>query len=314
MVCRTPMIKNKTTFNGLLFFALFLTVIATQKYAYANDTQYPLFKVSKDGVSFWLVGSMHTGNKEIINDEKLNSIIDAGIGVCLEYNPNDREGNSKVGKVVYYNPPNITLEKRLDSDLYKAVSKIFLQLFSSNSDFEDMSPYSVANLLENINLYNKVGLDSFTSSQSIDHYIVNRAKTSNIKILGLEKTEELSERFLAITEDEWNIYVKGYLEMFFCELCSKNYFGHIRSSYERTPDPEHSYKNLMEAMSTGPKISDIYEKLFFGVRNLNMVKRIQSEVIEKKQCSVVAVGAAHLGGENGILNLFNTSGFTFLQE
>ena len=75
MVCRTPMIKNKTTFNGLLFFALFLTVIATQKYAYANDAQYPLFKVSKDGVSFWLVGSMHTGNKEIINDEKLNSII-----------------------------------------------------------------------------------------------------------------------------------------------------------------------------------------------------------------------------------------------
>jgi len=63
--------------------------------------------------------------------------------------------------------------------------------------------------------------------------------------------------------------------------------------------------NLMETNS--PEIKK-YDDLFLVNRNTNWIPVIMNEI--NKQSSFIAVGAAHLGGQTGILQLLANKGYT----
>ena len=60
-------------------------------------------------------------------------------------------------------------------------------------------------------------------------------------------------------------------------------------------------------MNTDTKFGK-YEDLLMGNRNKNWIDKIKNYT--KQKPSFFAVGAAHLGGENGVLNLLQKAGYT----
>lgn len=277
--------------------------------SFAEGNSIPLFQLSNGSSSFWIIGSMHVGNKILKEIPELDNVIRMSKGVCFEHDPFDQKSIKETETSVYFNPANITLEHRIGQQAFERLKRQISGMFPATESFQTMSPFAAAGILESINPYGNDSFHTFNPTLSLDQYIKERALSLKIKIHGLESGNSVTHSFSKISNEDWTRYVNGYLNMLNCISCSSDYFSFLRKSYNLSADPEQTYSDLMNAMTMGPKIADVYEKIFFKERNPEMVHRIQHYAIDAKQCDLVVVGAAHLGGTNGVLRLLKKSGF-----
>ncbi len=166
------------------------------------------------------------------------------------------------------------------------------------SYFDRMKPLYVAMMLEMMS-----GDDSILSTADpfLDQYFEISAKKQQKKIWGLETAEEQMSIFEVMTyKDQADLLMKS-----------------IRNYSEDTTefqDMIQSYLNndLAEMMEFENDFSipdSLYDALITN-RNIRMSARIDSMV--RKQSTFIAVGAGHLGGEEGLVSLLRSKGYTVL--
>ena len=138
--------------------------------------------------------------------------------------------------------------------------------------------------------------------QSFEEALMKVTKAQEEEILGLETVKEQLEVFDAIPYEDQLIdlmrSVKDNLAY------DKKFFAQMLENYEK--EDLNSLMDIMEdeAFLTSSKHSD---KLLDG-RNRNWISKIES--IAKEKATFFGVGAGHLGGKNGVINLLRKQGFT----
>ena len=77
-------------------------------------------------------------------------------------------------------------------------------------------------------------------------------------------------------------------------------------------DTEQMVKNvLIEPQQEYPELREVYKKIYTD-RNLKMAKKI-SQFLQQNEIYFVVVGAGHLIGEQGIVNLLKNRGYKVTQ-
>lgn len=250
----------------------------------------PNGKISK------VFGTMHLIDKDMnILFNHISHHIKQSRIVFIEYTLDKNDSSSISGKLVN---TNRAIETRLSNKELHALKKF---LKSNNIPFnflKNASPSLIYGYLINPKSINNL---------PIDFMIGDFAVEQNIPVQGLEPAREVFERMLILDDS-------------FFSQALKNTLSHVNllPSYRKKMKSLYFNEDLIGIINSltipeiSPKINNNYMKSLINERNLNMFHRAQHEL--DLGDAFIAVGAAHLGGEQGLLNLLKKAGYKIFRH
>lgn len=275
----------------VLAFFLIITsssIIAQKKY------QGLLWEVSGNGMSesSYLYGTMHVSNKLAFNvSDSFYHCLNAVEAIALESSPESwmkEYRNMGAFPKNYYDYGN---------DFYKKAFKV------------SQSPSDVIfNLLENKNsLMNQIlyrfspGSEDYQENTYLDMFIFQAGAKNGKIIHSLETFEEVMKlSVLAMTPDKDKEKDNGYNS--YLENNNENRFVMLEEAYRRGD------LDQIDSISKSNNPTKVYHKYFIVERNKNMVRRLDS--IMQTKSVFTGIGAAHLPGKEGAIELLRDLGYT----
>ena len=193
-----------------------------------------------------------------------------------------------------------TIQENISEDTSQLLNSFLMHNSIPLQDILKMKPAMLAFTLSTLKLL-KMG---FTPEYGIDMYFCQKANGEK-SIIELETMEEqLSLIFDMPNENLLLKYTLLDLENM------EKLFRDIVESW-RNGDQMAMEKILLNPYEKYPEFKPILEKMFYE-RNIKMVSTIKDLLKEKKKFFVV-VGAGHLVGENGIIQLMQSPNYTIQQ-
>lgn len=277
-----------------LFFALSVL------FSFSVSAQYTslLWKISGNGLQkpSYLFGTMHTSDKRVLNmsNAAMPYFAEANM-YAMELDPKESFNLSLVSKLMM--GKGHSLKAMIPEREYQILDSIVKQQVGfSMKLFDNIAPIFVMTILQT------AGIESGDSSQKgeqvLDLFFYEKAKKAKKKTMGIETVDEQLDALNTLSyqeqadmlveelrkyensEDVMQEMVRHYLAQNLDSLLLLN---------DKDPMPEKFYKAL---------ITD---------RNRRMANRIAD--FTAKQQVFIAVGALHLPGEKGVIELLRKKGF-----
>jgi len=263
-----------------------------------------LWKVQSKTTTVYLLGSIHFMKKEFY---PLNKIIedafDKSTVLAVEANVDDVSKLDIQGLMekAFY-PSDDTLEKHVSAETYGRVKKEFEAFGMPAWLMDKQKPWFLALTLESLALV-KLGFDP---TYGIDvHFLSEASGKKKIKELesidyqinllsGFSDGEQ--EAFLLSTLKDLNSYEKEVDKLLVAWVSGDT--GGVESI-------------LKESTIKDEGMASVYDKLLYE-RNRNMVSKIEG-YLKSGEIHFVVVGAGHLLGERGIINLLRQKGYQIEQ-
>ena len=261
-----------------------------------NDSNTLLWQVSGKKLKnpSYLFGTFHLLCKDDIKfSEQLKTVLLSSDEVYMEM---DMDDPSTMLSGLFY--MNMKGGKKL-KDLYTAVEYKKVESYFTDSVgiplmmLQSIKPYFLVAML-----YPKM-MNCKTAS-GVEEELVSIAKENKKEIKGLETIQFQSSVFDSIPY-EWQ--AKELLKNIDSFSIYKKEFDTMLLQYKNQQLP--AMENSLAKSEFG---SDKYEDILLAKRNLNWVGQLKT--IMKKESVFVAVGAGHLVGEKGLINLLRKEGYT----
>ena len=271
--------------------------------ALCQDQKSFLWKVNSEGNTVYVLGSLHMLRQE---DYPLNKNIEDAFGksdvLALEANINDVTNldlQTLMEKAFY--PENEKLEDYVSQETYEIIKKETERLGLPLMLVDRQKPWFLALSLSSMELL-RLG---FNPSYGIDMHFINKA--GGKKIVELESLEYQIDLLSSFSDDEQEsflLYTLRDLKVLKEEL-------HSMIAAWKSGDPE-ALESIMKKSTAGDiDMSTVYEKLI-NERNRNMVGKIE-EYLDGDETYFVIIGAGHLVGEKGIIEILKDKGYTVKQ-
>jgi uncharacterized protein YbaP (TraB family) len=263
-----------------------------------------LWRVSKDNHSIYLLGSIHYLKRE--NFPLHKSIIDAfdaSKRLVFEIDLNrvspDVAQRVTLEKAVYRDGQ--TLEQNVSQETYQLADQRASKLGIDMRVMAPMKPWFVALTLVAIK-FQEIGLDP---NLGVDHYLAARAKSSGKSTSGLETLEfqialldQMSKR------DQESLLRETVVEL---DLLDAN-INQIVQAWLKG-DAQSMESLLLAGMKQYP---EVHEKIIVE-RNRRWVPQIE-KILAQGSGAMVVVGAAHLVGKDGVIEMLKARGYTLEQR
>lgn len=284
----------KFTFLG--FLGLFNPALfgQTEVVVAEKEGQGLLWEISGNGLetSSFLYGTIHIiSEDDFVMTEMTKEKIASSEQVVMELDMDDPK--TMMGMMTKISMKDgQTLKKLLSEEDYGLVSDFFRDTLGMNLMlFESMKPFMALSVM-----YPKM-LGEKTASYEMEFMKI--AKKSSLEILGLESVEDQLGIFDEIPyEDQAQMlveFIKGY----------GSEKGKIEEMVQLYVDQD--LKGLYE-FSTQSAEMEGYQDVMLDNRNENWIPKMENMMNEK--VSFFAVGAAHLWGPKGVINLLKEQGYT----
>lgn len=181
------------------------------------------------------------------------------------------------------------LEQYIGVKKFQKLSQKVNKYFSvSLSDLKHLKPLITLNMLQESSMQN-------VHTHALDYELKEFAQANGLKLSGIESFQEQQTIFNAITiDDQVNMFVNMLKNI----SKSNKSFQKMLKYYDKAA------LNAMYKISL--KSLGKQKKLLLLDRNIIMAERIFNK-IQDSHC-FVAIGAAHLGGSKGVLNLLSKKG------
>lgn len=267
-----------------------------------------LWEISGNGLKrpSYLYGTMHIG------DDRVYDFNDSLLTVFYKC---DIVAGELVIKQDLFTGLNMLLGMRMkgDTTLSDLLPREKYALVKRKLDkrLDEMGILYMANYIEQIKpffisvLLSDLGKVSASSRPAIDLYFQNIAREKNIEVVGLETVEEQMSVFDRIS-------LKKQAEMLYEELNkSEEDAEQAKEEMDKLIDI-YASENLdsLYQLTLGEFDTQMNAELL-DKRNINMADRMVPYMKRKKKTQIfVAVGAAHLPGEGGVINLLRKKGYT----
>jgi uncharacterized protein YbaP (TraB family) len=263
-----------------------------------------LWKVSEGDKSIFLLGSIHYLRKENypLNQAILDAF-DASDRLVLEIDLQNTPGGAAqrltLEKAVYRDGSN--LAQNVSQETYQLASKRAAELGIDMQVVQPMKPWFVAMTMLAVKLQ-RMGLDP---KLGVDHHLAERAKRDGKPTSGLETLEFQLGIFDQLSKREQELMLRetaGELERI-----DKNVKDIVESWLKG--DGERLAALLLAGMRQYPELQ---QKLVIE-RNRRWLDQI-AKLVEQGNNAMVVVGAAHLVGQEGIVDMLKARGFSVEQK
>lgn len=268
------------------FFYLFLFFIPAFLFS-----QSLLWEISKKDTKqpSYLYGTIHIQDKRVFNySDSVEIAINACDAFALEILLD--EINPKT--IMNLMTMKTSLDKLLSPEDYKFVKDEISSKYGFNIlMFNKMKPFFISSQL----MAGKMKQDMPTA---LDPFLLAKARKLNKKCLGIEKFEHQIAAIDKISlEEQAKMLVDGLKD----STSQDAKFEELLETYIKMDIEK------MAELSKDTTLPKSFEKVFLTKRNIKMAKKIHKQI--RKQSIFVAIGAAHLGGEKGVINLLQKKGY-----
>ncbi|WP_421782178.1 TraB/GumN family protein [Kiloniella litopenaei] len=279
------------------------------------DTEVPygkglFWKIEKDGRKpSYLLGTMHVSDKRVLKmkDEVKPYLTKAKI-LYKEIANTYREYREYINMRI--RDDNRTLDQDLSEDDFKKAIETVKLIDIEEDDFKTFELWFVYEILDGAPWYRGKDKDPFEEDDEpvLDTQLGMMAFDHDVKVQALEKTRE---RAMLL----WDRPREMYLEAIERALKNNEIIKNIAERRELqiqmylNRDTQKMYNDLEDRLRDAPReIYDIEKVAMLDKRNLNMVNGMTKGLI--KGNSFTAVGALHLPGDEGILSILVSRGYT----
>jgi uncharacterized protein YbaP (TraB family) len=285
---------NQIQFNRNLLIIIFFTLCSMQSIAQRDKTNTLLWEISGNGLNepSYLFGTLHmTCKEDFLLSESVKQKFASSKQIYLELDMDDPQLQGKMmqqmqlaGKETLKNKLGESNFKKLDSFLQKEMSMNLVM-------FDKLKPMMVMGLLAQ-------RLLPCATMESYDLNFVEMASEQKKELLGLEKVEEQIGVFDAIPD---SLEIRSIMNMVNDFDAQKKEFTRMSAIYK-----SQNLEALYQLMVESPEMMGSQE-LLLDRRNRNWIPVMESAM--KNSSTFFAVGAGHLGGSQGVLELLRKQGY-----
>ncbi|MEX6686749.1 TraB/GumN family protein [Danxiaibacter flavus] len=257
-----------------------------------------LWEITGNGLSrpSYLFGTMHISNKLVFNlsDSFYSAIRNVDV-VALEQNP---EVWQEEWSLSNNNDDNASFLKGTD---YSSIAddRLTIQTFAINNYDAKLKAAlaSEARLVNGMLYRNNVGMEDFEEETYLDMYIYRLGRKLNKVVTGVEDYKQsnklVREAYVALYKD-------------------KNRKQSSFNGYSDRKRMEDAYRrgdlDVLDSLQMLSIVSEAFQEKFMYRRNVIQANSI--DTIIKHRSLFVGVGAAHLPGERGVIELLRKKGYT----
>lgn len=252
-----------------------------------------LYKVSRDdGQLFYVFGTIHLISEEQFEfPEKYKNIFNECEKLVLELDMDDPEIQTTLMSQLAAKDGE-TLDKLLGEEDFNKASQFFEEKLSMDLNlFKGLKPFYLNNLLYPTMIEGEI--------KSYELYLTQLAQETGKEVQGLETVEFQVGLFDNIPAKE---QAKMFMDLINNFEKNKKMFADL-VKYYRHNDPQVLYDFMIDNMEDYKK----YKETLLDTRNEQWVQNL-SAYTQEGSC-FFAVGAGHLGGEMGLLNLLKQEGY-----
>jgi uncharacterized protein YbaP (TraB family) len=278
--------------NSTLIFTLFVfAFLGLNAQSLENST---LWKIEGNGLEqpSYLFGTIHITCDATLEDD-VKKALEATSQIVLELDMDDPNLQMQMMQSMNMKD-NKTLKDLVSEEEYLAIDSLFIKnMGMSVKMLQNAKPFFLT-----ATLYPKL-IDC--PMQSFEAELVKVAKEQNEDIKGLETIDEQMQLF---DEIPYEVQVKDLIRSAKDNLSyDKAVFAKMLEVYD-----EENISAMIEMMHDDnySAIADYQDKLLDN-RNKNWIPKITAYA--KEQPTFFGVGAGHLAGENGVINLLRKSGY-----
>lgn len=282
--------------------AILLAFLVPAEASWAQERSL-LWRVRSGQNAIYILGSIHFLKKENYPLKKdIDEAFDRSKKLVLEVNldATSPEKTQQLTMQKAISRDGTTLQQNVSEETYSLAEQRARELGFDLAPLSLFKPWFVALTLEALKLQ-KLGFDP---NYGVDHYLAERAKKSNKPIAGLESFEFQIGLFDQLSPRDQEAVLRQTLQEM--DLVEKS-VGRIVQSWVKG-DTASLEETLLSSMREYP---EIYQKLVVD-RNRRWLPQIQ-KMLEQGEGALITVGAAHLVGKDGIIELLKQQGYTLEQ-
>ena len=259
-----------------------------------------LWKVQSKTNTVYVLGSIHFARKDIYPlNQKVENAFDQSDLLVVEANVNDikKIDIQKLMEQAVY-PDNDTLEKHISPETIESLKKETGGLGIPFELVNKQKPWFLAMTLVALESI-KLGLDP---NLGIDKYFLSKAEGKK-KMLELESVDEQISLLSGFSDKDQELFLIYTLKDLHIMEQEVNQLTQAWIS----GDTKSMESLLTKSFSEDKRFSAIFEKLIFE-RNRRMVSKIE-DFLRTKETYFVIVGAGHLVGSQGVIELLKGKGY-----
>jgi len=261
-------------------------------YGYADNNNSILWEITGKGLKqpSFLYGTIHLQDKRVFEYGKVvKSIFDTSAAYAMEVNMDDVDAGSLKNKIMLEKP----LDETLPPKTYATLDSLMrLRTGGGVGMYKSMKPFFIAGEL--IKAYQHQDMPF-----PLDIDFFKKAKKKNKKTIGIEKIEEQLAAVDKMTvEEQADMIIDAFKE-----------WEKTGELYNKMMDVYLSQDiTQLSALMKDTTLAPSFETALITDRNKVMAKRIDS--IIQLQPTFNAIGAGHLSGPEGVVELLKQRGYT----
>jgi uncharacterized protein len=287
----------------ILLLLLFLTPVEDWS---AQSQKTFLWSVRSKTSTVYVLGSVHFLKQE---SYPLNPAIEAAFDrssiLAVEANvsdPSKADLQNLMSRAVY--PDNDALDRHLSPQTYREAEKEAERIGLPIELIQKQKPWYLALTLEALELMHL----GFDPRYGVDVHFLSRAATSKKKVVELESIDEQINLLSGFSDSDQELLLLYTLKSL--NVLSREINSIVKAW--TTGDARGVESILTQSIREEPKLAPMMRKLLDD-RNVKMVSKIEG-FLKTSQTYFVVVGAGHLVGNKGIVNLLKERGYPVQQH
>jgi uncharacterized protein len=193
-------------------------------------------------------------------------------------------------------PAGDSLKNHVDPRTYNYILRFFKEINVPEEKFAKLRPWCLALLLASPQLH------GLSADLGVEGFLTKRAETQSKSIAGLETVNESIRRYSELTDRE------GELMLLMAFIPAERGLMERTKQAWRRGDSKAVWQTAQQVFRDVPSISERE----ITSRNRNWIPKIE-DYLRSGQTYFVVVGAAHMGGPNGLLSLLAARGYKIQQ-
>ncbi|MBS1592715.1 MAG: TraB/GumN family protein [Bacteroidetes bacterium] len=246
----------------------------------------------------YLYGTMHVSDRRVFNfGDKVMKAFDASKAYAMELDP-DKMFNPAVALSLIMKDGSRISQMLPDSDYRFADSVVRSTTGIGLAPLDRVEPVLITAMLEEGSM-GVASTDTGNMSEEMDLYFYRKAKSQKKKQIGIETVDEQIAALHTLSYQEQADQLRDAIEQ----------MRHPEGATDKDLLKYYIDQDLdsLLSMSDDAKMPDKFYKALVTDRNIRMADRIAEFV--RKQPTFIAIGALHLPGQGGVIELLRRKGY-----
>jgi uncharacterized protein YbaP (TraB family) len=283
-----------------------LVLLAVVAFASAANAQSYLWEVSSLTNRVYLFGTVHAGKASWYPlPQAVEDAYAASKVLVVEADITNTQAMAKTAKAMIYAPP-ASLQTHMPADQYARFRRYLARYSLPEEQASRMKPFLAISML----VFAEWARAGYNPELGVDAYLLANAKDAGKRVVEIEGIDKQIELMDSLTNDENVALFKGTLDALDSGLTIDQINGMVKAWQDGKPD-----LMLETARRYNDKVAGAaqFEEKFVWARHNDMAGKIEGYLNDSKERHFVAVGALHLAGPKGLVEMLRKRGYVVKQ-